>query len=254
MEKYYFGAGRLIAVPKYDADGVAIANPSPVLLGTLQEIEVELSAELKSLHGNKAFPVAIGRGKGKAGLKAKYGGINGEALARLYQGRTPTEGIRGAQMDVSATIPGSPYTVTAAPPSSGTFVANLGVLNATTGEPMTRVASAPATGQYTVNESTGAYVFAAADTGVAILYSYEYSAASGGLVYTLSNEVMGYTPSFSVLLKESSPTGQNLVVKFHNCVSNKFSMPFKNEDFAVQDFEAEIFAHPTLGIGYVSQY
>lgn len=35
---YQFGAGVLIGVPTVDATGAAIANPSPVQFGTLQNV------------------------------------------------------------------------------------------------------------------------------------------------------------------------------------------------------------------------
>ena len=247
-----FGTGKLIAVPTNLADGTAIANPTPVILGTMQEVSLDLSVEMKSLYGSKRYPIAVGQGKGKTEIKAKYAEIDGAILGSLFFGKAAATGIKAAKFDEAATIPATPgpYTLTIAPPSSGTFVADLGVLNASTGVQYTRVASAPATGQYSVNTSTGVYTFAAADQGVAIKISYEYSAASGGQVWTMTNDVMGYTPSFTLLLQNTFD-GKNMVCKLNRAVSGKLSVPFKSDDFAIYDFEAEAFANSAGDLGYI---
>ena len=113
---------------------------------------------------------------------------------------------------------------------------------------MTRVASSPATGQYSV--SAGVYTFAAADQGKAVRISYEYSAATGGKVWTITNEVMGYTPSFTLLL-QNGYQGKNMVVKLNRCVSGKLALPLKNDDFAIYDFDAEAFADANGELGYI---
>ena len=104
-----------------------------------------------------------------------------------------------------------------------------------------RVASAPAAGQYSLVVATGIYTFAAADTGKAIKISYEYSASAGGQIYTMTNETMGYTPSFTLLL-QNGYDGKTMVCKLNRCVSGKLSVPLKSDDFAIYDFEAEAFA------------
>lgn len=244
-----FGAGKLIAVPKQDSLGAAIANPTPVVLAVLQDVSVDLSVELKTLYGSKRYPIAIGQGKGKTDIKAKYADINGAVLGSLFYGKQATAGIKAAVLDFGATIPASPYQLTVTPPSSGTFVGDLGVAKGDT--QMTRVASAPAAGQYTVNEGTGQYTFAAADTGAAIAISYEYSASSTtGKIFTLTNDIMGVTPSFAVLL-QSSFDGKTLVMKLNKAVSGKLNVPLKNDDFAMYDFEAEAQDDGTGNLGYI---
>lgn len=247
-----FGSGKLIAVPTNLADGTAIANPTPVILGTMQDVSLDLSVELKTLYGSKRYPIAVGQGKGKTEIKAKYAEIDGGILGSLFFGKAATTGIKAAKFDEAATIPAAPgpYTLTISPPSSGTFVADLGVLNATTGVQMTRVASAPATGQYSVNTTTGVYTFASADQGVAITISYEYSAASGGQIWTMTNETMGYTPSFTLLL-QNGYDGKTMVCKLNRAVSGQLSVPLKSDDFAVYDFSAEAFANAAGELGYI---
>lgn len=247
-----FGSGKLIAVPTNLADGTAIANPTPVILGTMQDVSLDLSVEMKTLYGSKRYPIAVGQGKGKTEIKAKYAEIDGGILGSLFFGKASTAGIKAAVFDSAGTIPATPgpYTLTVTPPSSGTFVADLGVMLTATGTQMTRVASSPATGEYAVNTSTGVYTFASADQGKAVAISYEYSAASGGKIWTMTNETMGYTPSFSLIL-QNGYDGKNLVCKLNRCVSGKLSLPLKSDDFAVYDFEAEAFADAAGSLGYI---
>ena len=83
-----FGAGKLIATPTTDATGAAVANPTPVAVAVLQDVSVDFDFETKTLYGNMQFPVAVGRGKGKVGWKAKSGDFNGALLGSLYFGQT----------------------------------------------------------------------------------------------------------------------------------------------------------------------
>lgn len=246
-----FGSGKLIAVPQKLADGTAIANPTPVVLGTMQDVSLDLSVEMKTLYGSKRYPIAVGQGKGKTEIKAKYAEINGGILGDLFFGKAATTGIKAVKFDEANTIPATPgpYTLTISPPSSGTFVADMGVVDST-GTQYTRVASAPSTGQYSVNTGTGVYTFAAADQGKAIKISYEYSASSGGQIWTMTNETMGYTPSFTLIL-QNSYDGKTMVCKLNRCVSGKLSVPLKSDDFAVYDFEAEAFTDSADELGYI---
>lgn len=252
---YNFGAGKLIAVPKKDYLGNDIANPTPVVLGALQDVSIDLSVELKTLYGANRYPLAVGQGKAKPDIKAKYADINGGALGSLFFGKTASAGIKAAAIDVAGTVPAATtYTITPTVPGTGTYVSDLGVLNSNTGVQMTRVASAPATGQYSVNTGTGVYTFAAADANLPVKISFEYTATSTtGQVYQITNDIMGYTPAFSILL-QSSYQGKTLVVKFTNAVSGKLSLPLKNDDFTISDFEATAFDDGAGSIGYVALF
>ncbi len=246
-----FGVGKLIAVPTHLADGTAIATPTPVILGTMQDVSVDLSVEMKTLYGSKRYPIAAGQGKGKIEVKGKYAEIDGGILGSLFFGKAASAGVKAAVFDAPATIPATPgpYTLTVVPPNSGTFVADLGVIDATTGVQLTRVATAPATGQYAVTNA-GVYTFASADQGKGVRQSYEYSATAGGQFWTITNEVMGYTPAFTLLL-QSGYQGKNLVLKLNRCVSGKLALPLKADDFTIGDFDAEAFADPAGDLGYI---
>lgn len=244
-----FGSGKLIAVPTNLADGTAIANPTPVILGSMQDVSLDMSVEIKSLYGSKRYPIAVGQGKGKTDIKAKYAEIDGGVMGSLFFGKASTAGIKAAVFDSAGTIPATPFQLTVTPPSSGTFVSDLGVLFSGTGVQLKRVATAPAAGQYSVSVA-GVYTFASTDTGKGVMISYEYSATTGGEVWTMSNDVMGYTPSFTLLL-QNGYDGKNMVCKLNRCVSGKLSVPLKSDDFAVYDFEAEAFADAAGSLGYI---
>lgn len=248
-----FGTGKLIAVPTNLADGTPIAVPTPVRLGTMQDVSVDLSVEMKTLYGSARYPIAAGQGKGKIAIKAKYAEIDGKILGSLFYGKASTAGIKAAVFDFATSIPASsPYTVTVAPPNSGTFAEDMGVIFAATGVQLTRVTAAPAAGQYSVSAG-GVYTFAAADSGKAIAISYEYSASGSGEIFQITNDVMGYTPSFKLLL-QNSYDGKSLVLKLNRCVSNKLNLPLKNDDFALYDFEAEAFADAAGSLGYICMF
>lgn len=252
-----FGAGKLIAVPTADALGNPIAIPTPVAVAVLQDVSVDFDFETKTLHGEKQFAVAVARGKAKIGWKAKAGDFNGGLLGSLFMGATASASRKGAVVDEAKIIPAAagPYTITIAPPASGVFAADMGVYNATTGAPMTRVASAPATGQYSLVVATGVYTFAAADASVPVLISYEYTIASsvGSELFNISNNLMGYTPTFSALFY-TPYAGKTMVLKLNSNVLGKLSLPRKNDDFTLTDMDAESFADASGNVGYVCLY
>lgn len=250
---FYFGAGKLIAVPQYDANGTLITNPTPVLLGAMQDVSLDISVDMKTLYGAQRFPLMTGQGKGKIELKAKYADVSGQVIGSLFYGKTSSAGIKGIVTDFAASVPGSStYTITVAPPSSGTYVKDLGVYSATTGVQFTRVASSPTAGQYAVNESTGVYTFASADASAAVLLNYEYSATSTtAQTFNITNDLMGFTPSFAIYLREQTPDGKTMTIKLNRASSGKLALPFKSDDFAVSDFEASAFADSAGNVGWI---
>lgn len=249
-----FGLGALIATQTHDLNGVALAIPVNVRLAALQEVSVDISFESKMLYGSQQFPLAQGRGKGKISCKAKAADVSSAALASLLLGQSAASGTRGVVLDSALIVPAtSPYTITIAPPNSGVFVSDMGVINANTGASFARVASGPAAGQYSVNVSTGVYTFAAADQGRPLLISYEYTVAASGKVITINNQVMGTSPRFSAIL-QNSYNGTTQCLKLNACISDKLSMPFKNEDFAQPDLEFQAFADGSGVLGYFSEF
>lgn len=252
MEIINFGTGNLYGVATKDYLGNALATPTPVRFGNLQEADVEMSFDEKMLYGSGQFPIGVGRGNGKITVSAKSATLSGAALGALFFGKTPTAGIKALSEDNAAAIPAStPWQITATPPASGTFVQDLGVTNAVTGQPLTKVASAPATGQYSVSGG-GVYTFATADAGNAITYNYEYSATSTSALYLpLTNTKMGLMPFFQSSL-QTQYNGGVVTLRLNQCASNKISLPHKNDDFSITDFDMSAFADSAGNIGYLA--
>lgn len=241
-----FGSGVLFARPLTDYAGTAIANPTPVPFGVLQNVGVDISREIKMLHGASQFPVAVGAGKGKFSLKAEFGDIAPNVWGQLFAGRSQTAAL--VALLTADPIVGA-ASVTTTPPSSGVFVNDLGLTYAATGARLVRVAAAPTVGQYTVS-GAGTYVFNATDNGVAFLRNYEYSVASmpGHSQFALSNDAMGTLPTFS-LKAQSLYKGQRLVLSLNSCVAPKLGMSFKNDDFNIPNLDIEALDNGSGSLG-----
>jgi hypothetical protein len=240
MPSYGFGAGVLWATPLSDASGAAIANPTPVLFGVLQEVSVDISGDVKELYGQNQFAEAVARGKAKIACKAKNGRFNGLLLNSVFFGQTVNSGLVADNYDTTGQAIAA--TVTIVPPASGTFAKDLGVRNSS-GNPMTRVASAPAAGQYAVNESTGVYTFAAGDVGQTCFISYQYTATSTvAKNSTVMNLAMGQTPSFRCDLSLGF-NGSYSALTLFSCISTKLSIATKLDDFAIPEFDFSAFAN-----------
>jgi len=239
MPIYQFGSGTLFATP-LTTIGNPAANPTPTQFGTLQDVSLEISFDTKELYGMYQFPDMIARGKGKITGKAKFAKVNGKQLNDLFFGQTVTAGQTLVQLDQAAAVPASPFQITITPPSSGTFVEDLGVRYASTGEPLSRVASGPAQGQY--SQSGAVYTFASADQTAQVLISYSYSVAAAGVTVAVSNQLMGFAPNFSCVLRELF-NSQQTNVKLYACIASKLTRATKQEDFLIQEFDFSAFTN-----------
>lgn len=240
MPLYGFGSGALWGTPLTDAAGNAIANPSPILFGTLQDVSVDISADVKELYGQNQFAEAVARGKAKISLKAKFGRINGLLLNSLFFGQTVTSSVVADYYDtIGSLIPSTPFQITPTVPASGTWARDLGVRNAS-GNPMVCVSGTPATGQYAV--AAGVYTFAAADTGLTVFISFAYTATGAAAKTSIvSNVAMGNAPSFRCDLSSGYSGGQTALSLF-KCISTKLSLATKQDDFLIPEMDASAFA------------
>lgn len=239
MTQYAFGAGNMYITQLQDAWGNSIANPTPLPLMVLQEGSIDMSADAKELYGQNQFAAAVARGKAKLSVKVKPARIYAALWNALFFGQTLTSGLLAIQTDTTgAAIPATPYKITVTPPNSGTFVADMGVISAT-GYPMTCVTGTPATGQYAVTTG-GVYTFAAADTGKTVFINYEYTVASANAALAQTQNVMnlpmGYAPQFKADLCISYQ-GKLTTFSIQQAVTTKMSIGFKNEDFAIPEFD-----------------
>lgn len=245
-----FGSGSLVGTPTIDINGNAISTPTPTQFGILQECSVDFSFDIKELFGQYQFPVAIGRGKGKIGGKAKFAQLSGLMLNNLVFGQSFTNISISSFVDTTGTaIPATPFTITPTVPNSGTWLVDMGVTYAD-GRSLQRVVSNPTTGQYSV--AAGVYTFAAADTGVVVKINFQYSTTSLiGKKITLSNNLMGYAPMFRADLYIPYQ-GKNFVLTLNNCTSSKISFPTKLDDFFVPEFDFSASADSSNNIGTLS--
>lgn len=248
-----FGAGVLFGTPLYDATGTAIAVPSPVQFGILQNITVDESWETKELYGANQFPVAVGRGKGKVQLKAQAANFNAELVNTFLYGVSLTSSYQTIYNDLTGlVVPTSPYTITPTAPSSGSVVADLGVTSAVNGVPYTRVASSPTGGQYSY--SSGAWTFASQDYGKTAFINFVYSATvAGAKKINVTNAPMGLMPIFQVDLS-TQYQGKTVYIRYPNCVASSFTRSYKNDDFAIPEFTIDAFADGSGNISYLCAY
>jgi len=241
MSQFTFGSGVLWGTPLTDATGTAIAIPTPVQFGTLQDCSVDISGDIKELYGQNQFAVAVGRGKAKIAGKAKFAQLNGTLINSLFFGQTMTNSIITDVYDTTGiAVPITPFTVTPTPPNSGVWSKDLGVRDAT-GLPMTRVTGTPTTGSYACS-ALGVYLFATADTAKMVYINYQYTAVSTtATTGAVSNVLMGYAPTFKADLYMPY-NGKSLTLTLNNCISTKMSFATKLDDFQVMEFDFSAFA------------
>lgn len=225
----------------------------PTQFAILQEVNLEFSWEIRELYSQYQFPVDIARGKGKITGKAKYARILGSIYSDLFFGITSTAGQNVIANNEVASVPATPgpYTVTVA--NAANFRDDLGVYFSDTARRIDLVASGPVAGQYSVNESTGVYTFAAADQGRPLYVSYRYSVTTGRTI-TLSNQFLGFTPTFKATfhsVRSGIVAGGQLVVVLNACTSNRLSIPNTMDDYALNEFEFSAFADVTGSMGTI---
>ena len=229
MVQSVFGAGFLFGIPSG-------ANPTPVMFGAVQDTTVDFSFDLKQLYGQNQFALEQARGKGKIEIKSQIGRFDPNLFNQIYFGQSTTAGELLNSMSEAGTIPTTPFTITVA--NGATFKTDLGVYSTTLGKFLTRVASAPATGQYSVNTSTGAYLFASADTGGAVKISYTYASSSTGTTLTGLNPAMGASPIFALQLVNSFKS-KSIALNFGAVQSSKLALPMKLDDFSMPSLDMQ---------------
>lgn len=231
-----FGVGKLWAIPS--------AGGTPVQFGVLQDVAVNISFDKKELYGSKQFPVKVVRGKGKIEGKAGFAEIDANAFNLILAG---TKGVGQNEVTVkTGTIPAeTPFTVV-----SAAGAVNLGVYDVSgdTAVAMELVATTPAAGQYTYAAETGTYTFNTGDASTKIQYSYMTADAVDGSKITLTNELMGSSPTFKTVLN-GQLAGKQLTLTLNACMTSKLDLAFKQEDFLLPAFDFSAFADAADEIG-----
>lgn len=143
----------------------------------------------------------------------------------------------------------TPYTVTVA--NATNFNDDLGVVYAASGKRFNRVTTPSGAGQYSVNFSTGIYTFSSADAAAALLISYTYNVTTSGSKLTITNQVMGTTPTFKATFY-STYAGNGTALRLNACTANKLSLPTKVDDWTINELDFSAFADASGTIGYLS--
>jgi hypothetical protein len=242
MSQYVFGTGQLFATP--------VGGGAPLRFGALQDVSVDFSGDIKQLYGQYQFALDVARGKTKVEWKASTGNVDVNAYNQIFFGGTVTTGdeLLQAINEGPTAIPTTPFQITAT--HGANFVMDLGVYNATTGLPLKQVASAPATGQYSVS-AAGVYTFAAADVATQVLLNYLWDSATTGGSLIVSNQLMGNTPKFQLVLSQLYE-GKTFTLLLYSNVADKLTLPLKQDDHLIADLSGQSFADALNRVARIS--
>ena len=230
-----FGPG-ILCVRRID-----IPNQGSVNIGRAQEFSISLKASNKDLYGQNQLPDLTARGTIKATGKLKAARFSALAMNAAFFGQTLQTGGFQWNINEAHSVPAStPFTVTVT--NSATFDQDLGVTYALTGQPLVLVSSGPTVGQY--SQAAGVYTFAAADEGVAMLFTYT-STVTTGQSLTYANQPIGTTPSFQLDYwnNVNQPGASPFAVRCFSGVSESFGLQFKLEDFAMPEVDFGLFCN-----------
>lgn len=97
MAQYIFGTGQLFGMP--------VGGGAPLKFGALQDVSVDISADIKQLYGQNQFPLAVARGKVKIEGKAMTGEVNPDLYNALFFGQTTSTGAKIPIFSEAQTIP-----------------------------------------------------------------------------------------------------------------------------------------------------
>lgn len=232
MAQYGFGIGMLSVIPN-------VTNPTPVQIGVIKDVAIDVSMQTKQLRGAYQFPVDVARAAGSVTGKAKFAALGAGTMGAILN-VTPTTGYKVGIANESGTPTTNVYTVT----NGATFYEDMGVIKVATGLPMTRVASAPATGQYSVNTTTGAYTFAAGDSNPPCYFSYSYTVAASGFTASYTNQPMGSSVVFTLALFQTFRS-KNFGLRLPAVTIPKLAFALKQDDYTDEDLDFEAFADTT---------
>jgi hypothetical protein len=79
-----------------------------------------------------------------------------------------------------------------------------------------------------------------------VLITYTYNIAGAGQKIVLTNQLLGFTPTFQANLYTTFQ-GNPVTLKLPNCVSNKLGFPTKIDDYTIPEFDFSVYADPSTG-------
>lgn len=228
MGQFMFGAGSMFCIPK-------VVVPTPRLLGTMQEVSIDFSGNIKELFGQNQFAAATARGQQKVTGKAKFANINMDTYNDLYFNEAVVTGQNLVVLNEIQVVKAQDHTVTAK--QSG-FLTDLGLINGVTGKPLKRVSgNSPQTGEYALDVASGTYTLNTDMDDKQIQLSYMYNDAVNGKTIIINNQPMGEAPSFMGIFNGRFG-GKQMTLILNTCVSSKLSLiSTKLEDFNIPEFD-----------------
>lgn len=245
--QFWFDSGTLWARPLEDSDGQPMANPTPIRLGNLKGISLDVDQELSFARTTQEFKVRAAGGEKTIRGTAALGKFNARAINQILFGQQTAAGAKLIKNDDRSTIPGTPFQITPTVPGSGTWDEDLGACFTSDGTPLRRVTAAPAAGEYTA--IAGVYTFNAADTAKEVSISFLYD-ISGGESLVIANRFKQESPSFEIIL-QGVYNGQQVAWVLNKCVTDAFSLPSTTESFMIQNFEFEAIADLSGNVGTI---
>lgn len=239
MTAYLFGTGLLSLIP-------AGTDPTPVNVGVLKDVSLDISFAIKELMGQYQFALDAALAGGKITGKAKSAVLDGGLINQVLSGSVLTTGSKIGVQGESATIPTptGPYTATVT--NSADWDQDYGVWSVTNGVWMTRVTGAVSvTNTYAV--TSGVYTFAATDAGDSVKIYYRYASPVIGKTISYSNQLMGTGTTFALhLMNNYNSNSQG--VKLYAIHATKFTMNLKSDDFMENDIDFTAFANSSGNI------
>jgi hypothetical protein len=231
---YLFGTGYLFVNP---IGGNQAANPTPICVGTLQDINIDIDQKLKELFGSSAGADDVAPGNVSVTGKFTFGRFDPNLFAQAFCGIAPTTGVTQVQSESHSVPAVTPFTVQVA--NSATFKTDLGVTYESTGASLTKVTSVSAAGTYSV--AAGTYTFDTADEGANVVISYSSTNTSGSTV-TVTRQFKGYAPAFEIYAENPYPNGTaGNGIHIFSAKSGKLTLPLKQEDFTKAEIDFTAF-------------
>jgi hypothetical protein len=236
MVAYNFGVGN------WFCKRTDVLNTQPVLLGVLQDLELDIDRTIKELIGQYALPVDVAQAQMKITGKGKYASVSVNNLNNTILGQTLTSnaGFQIASPEAH-TAAATTFTVT----NGATFSEDLGVRYHASNTQLTPVATGPVVGQYVAGAAgVGTYTIATGDESVALDVYYSYSVTTLNQI-SAANQLMGAGTTFELIGSNTyNVCGTNKVIsiKLNACKASKTGMPFKNIDYLMFDLEFTAFA------------
>ena len=84
--------------------------------------------------------------------------------------------------------------------------------------------------------------------GAAILIDYLYNTTTTGGTIAISNQPMGLAPAFKAVLTGVTD-GQTMTLILNRCISSKLTLPTKNEDDLIVEFDFSAMADDNDQVG-----